>query len=144
DVGMVFFFALATKEVVEATAPGGALHTWRRAALPGIAAVGGMAAPAIIYVLYARAFEAPELTRGWAIPCATDIAFSFLVAKAIFRRHAAIPFLLLLAIADDAMGLVILALFYPIGDLHLLVGGALMAVAIAAAYVIRRRRTHAY
>ena len=48
DVGMVFFFALATKEVVEATAPGGALHSWRRAALPGIAAVGGMAAPALI------------------------------------------------------------------------------------------------
>src|SRR5690242_11110344 len=93
-VGMVFFFALAAKEVVEATAPGGALHTWRRAALPGIAAVGGMAAPAIIYVAYASAFGAPELTRGWAIPCATDIAFSFLVAKAIFRRHAAIPFLL--------------------------------------------------
>ena len=41
DVGMVFFFALAAKEVVEATAPGGALHTWRRASLPVIAAVGG-------------------------------------------------------------------------------------------------------
>src|SRR5205823_7515656 len=85
DVGMVFFFALAAKEVVEATAPGGALHTWRRAALPVIAAVGGMAVPALIYVLYARATGAPELMRGWAIPCATDIAFSFLVAKAIFR-----------------------------------------------------------
>jgi len=114
DVGMVFFFALATKEVVEATAPGGALHTWRRAALPGVAAVGGMVAPAIIYMVFIRAAAAPELGRGWAIPCATDIAFSFLVAKAIFRRHAAIPFLLLLAIADDALGLVILALFYGV------------------------------
>jgi NhaA family Na+:H+ antiporter len=141
DVGMVFFFALATKEVVEATAPGGALHTWRRAALPAVAAGGGMAAPAIIYVLYARAAGVSGLARGWAIPCATDIAFSFLVAKAIFRRHSAIPFLLLLAIADDALGLVILALFYPVGDLHLLVGTILMASAITSAYVIRRKRT---
>src|ERR1017187_10273935 len=41
DVGMVFFFALITKEVAEATLPGGALHTWRRAALPIVAAIGG-------------------------------------------------------------------------------------------------------
>jgi NhaA family Na+:H+ antiporter len=40
DVGMAFFFALAATEVVEAIAPGGALHTWRRAALPVVAAVG--------------------------------------------------------------------------------------------------------
>src|SRR4029077_12225666 len=98
DVGMVFFFALATKEVVEATAPGGALHTWRRAALPVIAAVGGMAVPAVFYILYAYLTNQRALFRGWAIPCATDIAFSYLAARAIFRRHPAIPFLLLLAI----------------------------------------------
>src|SRR2546428_13796757 len=47
DVGMVFFFALAAKEIVEATSPGGALHTWRRAALPAVAAFrGAHAAPA--------------------------------------------------------------------------------------------------
>ena len=138
DIGMVFFFALATKEVVEATAPGGALHTWRRAAMPAVAAVGGMAAPAIIFVLFVRLAGAPELTRGWAIPSATDIAFSFLVAKAIFTRHPAIPFLLLLAIADDALGLVILALFYPVADLHLTVGATLMAVALGVAYALRR------
>ena len=115
DVGMVFFFALATKEIVEATAPGGALHTWRRAALPAVAAVGGMIGPALIYVAYVNWVDQPVLLRGWAIPCATDIAFSYLVAKAIFPRHPAVPFLLLLAIADDAFGLVILALFYPAG-----------------------------
>src|SRR5438105_912413 len=138
DVGMVFFFALATKEVVEATAPGGALHTWRRAALPGIAAVGGMAAPAFIYVLYARAFEAPELTRGWAIPCATDIAFSYLVARAIFRRHPAIPFLLLLAIADDALGLVVLAVFYPARDLQVPIGVFLLTAAVLVSFGLHR------
>ena len=143
-VGMVFFFALAAKEVVEATVPGGALHPWRRGALPAVAAVGGMAAPAVIYLLFVRAAGAPDLSRGWAIPCATDIAFSYLVAKAIFRKHAAVPFLLLLAIADDALGLVILALFYPVGDLHLALGAALMAAALGAAFALRRARVRAY
>jgi NhaA family Na+:H+ antiporter len=139
-IGMVFFFALATKEIVEATAPGGALHTWRRAALPVTAAVGGMIAPALIYVGVVIRMQQPMLMRGWAIPCATDIAFSYLVAKAIYRRHPAIPFLLLLAIADDALGLVILALFYPVGDLHPAVAATLMTAAIAVSVILRRRR----
>ena len=55
-----------------------------------------------------------SLFPGWAIPCATDIAFSYLAARMIFPpTHPAIPFLLLLAVADDALGLVLLALFYP-------------------------------
>ena len=144
DIGMAFFFALAAKEVVEATAPGGALHSWRRAALPVTAAIGGMVGPALIYVAFISASHEPALARGWAIPCATDIAFSYLVAKAIYRRHPAIPFLLLLAIADDAFGLIILALFYPVADLHLAIGGALMSVALASAWVLRRRRIRTF
>jgi len=144
DIGMVFFFALAAKEVVEATSPGGALHTWRRAALPVIAAVGGMVAPAAVYVAYVLAAGEPGLLRGWAIPCATDIAFSYLVAAAVFRRHPAIPFLLLLAIADDALGLVILALFFPVGELHLAGGGLLMAAAIGVAFALRTARTRSF
>lgn len=144
DVGMVFFFALATKEVVEATAPGGPLHTWRRAALPVVAAVGGMAGPALIYVAYVIWSQQRVLLRGWAIPCATDIAFSYLVAKAIYRRHPAVPFLLLLAIADDAFGLVILALFYPVAELHLLIGTSIMAAAIVIAFGIRRARIRSF
>src|SRR6185503_17299321 len=113
---MVFFFALAAKEVFEATLPGGALASKRRAASPLAAAVGGMVAPALIYVALTSTLGPASLTRGWAIPCATDIAFSAMVARLIFpARHPAIPFLLLLAIADDAMGLVILAAFYSLG-----------------------------
>src|SRR5262245_17842654 len=78
DVGMVFFFALATKEVYEATLPGGPLSTGRQAAVPVLAAVGGMAAPASIYALSVWYLGRPDLVRGWAIPCATDIAFSYL------------------------------------------------------------------
>jgi Na+:H+ antiporter, NhaA family len=140
QIGMVFFFGLAAKEVVEATAPGGALHTWRRAALPVIAACGGMAVPALLYVLIVRAMDGGELVRGWAIPCATDVAFSYMVARAIFRRHPAIPFLLLLAVADDALGLVVLVLFYPSHELRPVSGAVLLAIAIAAAYALRRAR----
>ena len=76
DIGMVFFFAIAAKEVVDATALGGALHTWRRAALPVVAAIGGMVVPALFYYLVVIASGERALLRGWAIPCATDIAFS--------------------------------------------------------------------
>ena len=76
DVAMAFFFGLAMKEIVEATAPGGALHSFRRGALPVVAAVGGMAGPAVLYVGLSTLSGRPDMIRGWAIPCATDIAFS--------------------------------------------------------------------
>lgn len=141
DIGMVFFFALATKEIVEATLPGGSLASPREAAVPVLAAVGGMAVPATLYVAQAQAFGRPELMSGWAIPCATDIAFSYLAARLIFPPgHPAIPFLLLLAIADDALGLVLLAIFYPSGPVALERFAALMVPALAAAALLRRRR----
>jgi NhaA family Na+:H+ antiporter len=105
DVGMVFFFALAAKEVFEATLPGGALASPRRALSPLAGAVGGMVAPAVIYMSLASTLGPSDLVRGWAIPCATDIAFSAMIARIIFPPgHPAIPFLLLLAIPDDAPG----------------------------------------
>jgi NhaA family Na+:H+ antiporter len=144
DVGMVFFFALATKEIVESTLPGGALATRREAAVPVLAAVGGMAAPAGLFALQATFFGHPELLRGWAIPCATDIAFSFMAARMIFPKgHPAIPFLLLLAIADDALGLILLALFYPTGAiLPSKLAGLIPAIFIA--YMLRRRRVRGF
>jgi NhaA family Na+:H+ antiporter len=144
DIAMAFFFALAAKEVVEATAPGGALHTWRRAGLPVIAAVGGMVVPALIYVIYVRALNDAALLRGWAIPCATDVAFSYLVAKAVFRRHPAIAFLLLLAVADDALGLIVLVTFYPSRELHLVAGSLIMASALTVAVALRRMRVRSF
>lgn len=115
DVLMALFFALAGKEVWSALLPGGALRGVSRAAVPVICAVGGMAGPATIYVLGAAMMgQLTTLGRGWAIPCATDIAFSYMIAMLVFGRgHPAVPFLLLLAIADDALGLIVLAVFYP-------------------------------
>ncbi len=126
DLLMALFFAIAGKEVWEALLPGGALSNPRKAATPLMATLGGIIGPAGLYV--AGVIVASnlglttwkELGSGWAVPCATDIAFSYLVARIIFGAgHPAIAFLLLLAIADDAAGLVILAVFYPTGELAL-------------------------
>ena len=145
DVGMVFFFALAAKEVFEATLPGGPLSSPRRALSPLAAAVGGMVAPALIYLALALTRGPVDLARGWAIPCATDIAFSAMVARLLFRKgHPAIPFLLLLAIADDAIGLVILAVFYPSGPLSAWALVGLMAAAVLLAVWLRRRGTRTF
>jgi NhaA family Na+:H+ antiporter len=119
DVGMTLFFALAAKEIVEATAPGGPLHPLSKAATPIVAAVGGMIVPAVLYLALVAVTGHADLQRGWAIPGATDIAFSFLLARWLFgRAHPAVPFLLLLAIADDALGLVVLAVAYPAGPVR--------------------------
>lgn len=145
DIAMAFFFALAAKEVVEATAPDGALHPPRRAALPLVAAVGGMAGPAVLYFTLTAVLKLPDLRPGWAIPCATDIAFSYLVARQIFGAgHAAVPFLLLLAIADDAMGLLIIAAFYPTGVLRLAQFGMILSLALGVAWWLRRRGTKSF
>jgi Na+:H+ antiporter, NhaA family len=145
DVGMVFFFALAAKEVFEAMLPGGPLASPRRALSPLAAALGGMAAPALIYVALSLTRGPADLVRGWAIPCATDIAFSAMVARMVFpAAHPAIPFLLLLAIADDALGLIILAVFYPSGAISPLALVGLLSAAVLLAMWLRRRRTRSF
>lgn len=145
DIGMAFFFALAAKEIVESTLPGGPLQSPREAAVPLLAAAGGMIVPAGLFVLLASAVQRPELVQGWAVPCATDIAFSYMAARLIFPRdHPAIPFLLLLAIADDALGLILLAIFYPSGPLSLVSFAALMIPAVGVSYLMKRRGVLSY
>lgn len=145
DIGMVFFFALAAKEVFEATLPGGALASPRKAATPVLAALGGMAAPAAIYIAIVSWTGSPELSRGWAVPSATDIAFSYLAIVAVFKRtHPAVPFLLLLAIADDALGLIVLAVFYPSGAVSAGTLVAWLLPAMAFAELMRRRQIEPY
>lgn len=145
DIGMVFFFALAAKEVFEATLPGGALASPRRAFSPLAAAVGGMVLPALVYLALTWARGPADLARGWAIPCATDIAFSAMVARIVFAAgHPGIPFLLLLAIADDAFGLIILAIFYPSGTLSFSSLAVLMTAAVILALWLRRIRVRSF
>lgn len=119
DVLMAFFFAIAAKEVWEALILEEGSLRGRRALTPLIATAGGMLGPVSVYLGLAAVFGLTQTVgRGWAIPTATDIAFCYLVGRIIFgAAHPAIRFLLLLAIADDAVGLIILAVFYPTGDL---------------------------
>ena len=123
DVLMALFFAMAGKEVWEAVALKDGSLRGKKAAAPLIATIGGMLGPVLIYLAIAAAFGSTAfdaLKNGWAVPTATDIAFSYLIGRIIFGAgHPAIRFLLLLAIADDAAGLIILAVFYPQAPLQL-------------------------
>ncbi len=108
---MAIFFFLIGLEVKREIARG-ELSSAKSAALPGIAALGGMAVPAAIYVFVNRG--APENLVGWAIPAATDIAFALGVLSFLGNR---VPlslkvFLLALAILDDLGAIVIIAIFY--------------------------------
>ncbi len=138
DVLMAFFFAIAAKEVWEALILENGSLRGRRAVTPLIATAGGMIGPVAVYLgLAALLGITATVSRGWAIPTATDIAFSYLVGRMVFGAgHPAVRFLLLLAIADDAAGLIILALFYPTGELApgwlLLSSGAALAVFVLA------------
>ena len=119
DVFMAFFFAIAAKEVWEALILESGSLRGRRAFTPLVATAGGMIGPIVVYLSLAAALGVyGAVSRGWAIPTATDIAFSYLVGRMVFGAgHPAIRFLLLLAIADDAAGLIILAIFYPTAEL---------------------------
>ena len=144
---MCLFFGIAAKEITESTLPGGVLNPLRRAINPLISTLGGVFGPAGLYlllawVIYGGTADFGAVANGWAIPTATDIALAWLVARVVFGPlHPAVNFLLLLAVVDDAIGLVIIAVFYPDPNhpvepiwLLLVVGG------MAAAYVLRRRR----
>jgi NhaA family Na+:H+ antiporter len=144
DVGMAFFFALITKEVVEATLPGGALHPWRRAALPVVAATGSVIVSIAIYLAVTEYFGEHMLGAGWVAACAIDIPGTYVIARMIFGRHPAVPFLLLLAISADAIGLAAVALVHPVGDAHPVIGLVLMAAAVSGAAVLRRRRVKSF
>ncbi|MDA5093660.1 Na+/H+ antiporter NhaA [Aliiroseovarius sp. KMU-50] len=121
DMLMALFFAIAGKEVWEAVILKNGSLRGKKAATPLFATAGGMFGPIAVYLgiaalLGSSTFDA--VARGWAIPTATDIAFSYLVGRLVFGAgHPAVRFLLLLAIADDAAGLIILAIFYPSKEL---------------------------
>ncbi|WP_308915008.1 Na+/H+ antiporter NhaA [Jannaschia sp. LMIT008] len=121
DILMAFFFAIAAKEVWEAVILKNGSLRGKKAATPLFATVGGMVGPIAVYLGIAALLGSDTydaVANGWAIPTATDIAFSYLVGRIVFGAgHPAVRFLLLLAIADDAAGLIILAIFYPEGDL---------------------------
>lgn len=125
---MAIFFFLVGLEIKREVLQG-ELSTFRQAMLPVFAAAGGVAAPALIYAGL-NAGDADAM-RGWAIPAATDIAFSVAVLGLLGTRAPASlkMFLLAVAIIDDLAAIVIIALFYT-SDLS---GQALMFAGLACA-----------
>jgi NhaA family Na+:H+ antiporter len=111
DGFMAIFFLLVGLEIKRELLEG-ELRTFSRAALPGVAAVGGMVVPALFYI--ALNYHDPKAIHGWAIPMATDIAFS-LGILALLGKHIPISakvFLTALAIFDDLGAIIVIAIFY--------------------------------
>ena len=135
DALMAIFFFFVTLEIKREFLQG-ELSNFKQALLPIIAAIGGMVVPALFYVIIN--FGDPETLNGWAIPSATDIAFSLGVLSLLGKR---VPislkvFLTALAIIDDLGAILIIAIFYS-GDLNI-VYLSLMSVAFIILLLINK------
>ena len=135
DALMVVFFLVAGMEIKRAMVVGD-LDSPRKAALPLLAAAGGMAVPALLYGVFNRGTEGAV---GWGIPVATDIAFALGCLTVLGKRvpRSLFIFLTALAIFDDLGAILVIALFYGGSlDVHaLLAAGALTAWLILLAWL---------
>jgi len=130
---VIFFFVVGLE--IRRELHHGELSEWRRAALPAAAALGGMIAPALLYL---SAASAPGTQSGWGVPMATDIAFAVGILTLLGKRVPAALRVLLLALAviDDLGAILVIALFYSTGVLPW--GLALGAVGVGLIFLLQR------
>lgn len=135
----VFFFVVGLEIKREMLV--GELSSFKHAALPIFAALGGMVVPALIYVIFN--YGTPESANGWGIPMATDIAFALGILSLLGKR---VPlglkiFLTALAIVDDLGAIVVLAIFYPSHELHfnMLIYAAIVVLFL---FILNRNKVH--
>ncbi|ROO87688.1 sodium/proton antiporter (NhaA family) [Actinocorallia herbida] len=135
----IFFFVAGLELKREFVA--GDLRDPRRALVPVAAACGGVIVPAVLYLLVTAG--TPGAGDGWAIPTATDIAFALAVLAVLGRclPNALRTFLLTLAVVDDLIAIVIIALFYTADLAPLPLLGALIPLAVFTVLVQRRIRS---
>src|SRR5688572_713592 len=119
EIGMAVFLGLITQEAIEAVMPGGALHSWRRWAMPLVAAAGGLLGSTFVYLGYISWRHEQVLAQAWPIACAIDMAAGYYVLKSVFRGSTAAHFLLILGIASNAIGVLILAVWPAFTPEHL-------------------------
>jgi Na+:H+ antiporter, NhaA family len=131
--GLMAIFFLVVGAEIKRELVEGELSSRKRAALPAVAALGGMVVPAAIYVLVSRGQR--DMLAGWAIPAATDIAFALAAVSVVGRRVPASLkiFLLALAIIDDLGAILVIAIFYTndLSPIALLLAAAVLAIMIA-------------
>ncbi len=141
DIFMVFFFGIAAVEITQSVLPGGDLNPMSKAVNPLMATAGGVLGPIGVFFLLNAVMGNPAWHNGWGIPTATDIALAWLAARMVFgAKHPAVSFLLLLAIADDAIGLVIIAIFYPTpGQPVLPVYLGITAIGMLISFILRKK-----
>jgi NhaA family Na+:H+ antiporter len=144
QIGMALFVALITQEVLEATMKGGPLHTWRRWSVPAIAAMGGFLLSAVVYRRYVVWRTEPIFEAAWPAATAIDLVFAYVAARLIFgRRHPAVAFVLVTAIATTAFGM--LAVGFAGTPFRASPGAAMLLIAaLAIAYGLKRMHVRSF
>ena len=144
EIAMVFFFGLLAQELFEEVMPGGALHHWRRWPVPVLAAFGGLLGSVAIYNAWVSWTWVPVLEAGWPALAGVDLAFAYFVSMAIFHRHPAVSFLLLLAVTSNILGFIAIAPTYLFDEVRTGGTAVLMAAAIGLAAWLKRKRVRAF